>query len=348
MFATAAGGRGDVAASRVMALARPVSVTVKDAPLAGRPESYGGAVGRFQVDCQLRPTQVQVGQPMTCALTLRGEGTLDRTVAPDLTRVTGVADNFKVYESTATAVPGGKQFTYSLRPLQAEVTQFPPIPLSYFDVDQEAYVTLQTAAIPVRVSEAEQLRSEDIARAAAPSGGPGSLQSRREGIFANMTQPRQFVDRTVQPGFWAALVAALATVQFLAVAVVPRLRRQAADTGRQRRRGAASRARRQLRSGTESWRAGRNREAAQLWHDMIVGFVADVGDAIAAGMTNVDVQAALRQWGLSESLVRRVDQFLQHCDAVRFGSAGGSSLDREAETLLEDLLQACRQQKRCA
>ena len=39
----------------VYAVAKPVTVTVKDAPAEGRPDSYIGAIGRFQLEAALRP-----------------------------------------------------------------------------------------------------------------------------------------------------------------------------------------------------------------------------------------------------------------------------------------------------
>ena len=108
---------------------------------------------------------------MTLTLALKGQGTLDRAVAPDLSAMSEVTTDFKIYEPTTTETDGDtRRFTYGLRPLHAEVKQFPEIPISYFDVDQERYVTLHTPAIPVDVSEATHLSSDDIAVTDRPPG----------------------------------------------------------------------------------------------------------------------------------------------------------------------------------
>ena len=58
-----------------------------------------------------------------------------------------------------------RQFTYSLRPRTADIKAFPPVALSYFDVDRERYVTLRTEPIPLRVAAARQLADGEIAMA---------------------------------------------------------------------------------------------------------------------------------------------------------------------------------------
>ncbi len=81
-FAVSSGSFGRLRGEDVIAVAKPITVEVKDAPLEGRPDSYVGGVGQFEVASQLTPTQVRVGEPMTLALTITGRGTLDRIAAP--------------------------------------------------------------------------------------------------------------------------------------------------------------------------------------------------------------------------------------------------------------------------
>ncbi|HUG71322.1 MAG TPA: BatD family protein, partial [Pirellulaceae bacterium] len=79
--------RGRLEGEPVYAFAKPVSVRVKDVPTAGRPDSYSGAVGHFEIGAEVSPQQAKVGDPMTLTLWLRGQGTLANALAPKLERI---------------------------------------------------------------------------------------------------------------------------------------------------------------------------------------------------------------------------------------------------------------------
>ena len=124
----------------------------------------------------LVPPEVKVGDPLTLTLTLRGEGTLDAARAPDLTARAEVTDRFRVYEATEETRDGARLFNYSLRPLKPGEVVFPAIPVSYFDVDKEQYVTLQTQPISLAVKQAERIGEGEIAVAPAARSGGTSVE----------------------------------------------------------------------------------------------------------------------------------------------------------------------------
>ncbi|MEE9601939.1 MAG: BatD family protein, partial [Thermoguttaceae bacterium] len=121
-----------IGGEKVYALAPAITTVVNDVPEAGRPDSYIGAVGSFQLAADLKPRKAKVGDPMTLTLSLHGEGTLENATPPDLSKLPAVADSFKVYEASEAGKGSSRTFTYSIRPLKEGTEQFPAVPVSYF------------------------------------------------------------------------------------------------------------------------------------------------------------------------------------------------------------------------
>ena len=75
-FATGIDPERGATGKDIYAVAKALTVKIKDVPEEGRPESYIGAIGRFQFDADLAPRKAKTGDPMTLTLTLSGQGTL--------------------------------------------------------------------------------------------------------------------------------------------------------------------------------------------------------------------------------------------------------------------------------
>ena len=347
-FVTAADDEGRVSVEEIYAVAKPVEVIVKDVPDEGRPGTYVGAVGRFDLAAQLAPTQAKVHDPMTLTLTLRGEGTLENAVAPDVAAMPEIAGRFKIYEATEETRSGSRRFTYGLRPLEVGIEAFPSVPVSYFDVESERYVTLRTDPIPIQIAEAEELDGDQIvAGANGSSRTRRELEARREGVFANVTELAAVGDESVDPLRWLLGLVGMAGL-YVAVAVVTvQVQRRSADHALLRRRGAVSKAKGRLRQGLAELDAGRAREGVDLVQASLAGLVADVADLPEAGMTPKDVCGELHAAGIEQDLVDRIGTLLETCDAARYGTSNqAEGLGHEARQLLGDLIRALKANKR--
>ena len=332
----------------IYAVAKPIVVTVKDVPLNGRPDSYIGLVGTFRARVELEPKQSKVGDPMTLLVELSGRGTFANAVAPDLKRIPEVVNRFKVYEATEEIKNDRCRFTYGLRPQAADIGEFPSIPLSYFDVETERYVTLETEPIPVQIMKTDHLSDDQIVSAGRGSSSAESeIESRPEGIFANITDPGEVRNERVRPERWLLALVGMAGFYACVSLVTVRLQRLAGDESIVRRRGAASKAKRRLAEALARIDQGRIVEGADLVQSAVVGLVADVTDLPEAGMTPRDVDSRLGELGVRDDLRHRVADLLETCDATRYGATQRSGqLGREARTVLDEVIMAMKAGRR--
>lgn len=340
VFGTRANTRGDLEGEAIYAFAKPVTVRVKDVPTEGRPDSYTGAIGRFQLGSEISPREAKVGDPMTLTLWLSGVGTLDRTLAPELDQIAAVADAFKVYEATEETAGDTRRFTYSVRPKHVGVTEVPAIPISYFDVDDEKFVTLRSDPIAIKVAEPDRFAESDIAMANTQRQKQSDIELSSEGIFANVTDLRALRDETVHPDRWFLSLGGLACLFFVVTLVTQRVQALRADDGLRRRRTAVSNARRRLHNARKFFADGEAKQGVEELSASLLGLVADARGLEPQGLTSQDASEELATAGIEPRVIARFTEVTRACDGARYGAGSGTTDDlvESAQRCLEDLV----------
>ncbi len=339
---------GQMVGEAIHAAAAPVEVTIKQVPDQGRTGHYCGAIGRFDsLTATLTPTEVRVGDPMTLTLTLTGSGSLDNLTVPDLSKMPQIAKHFKTYEGTLETKGSTAKFVYTLRPLDEEIQEFPPVAISYFDVKTDHYNTLESQPVPIKVDKAEKLSDSQIVGAAAgPRRNGHELEISREGIFANKTDANLAYDQRVRVKYWAAALGLLGVGYVAIFLTTRRLRTWLDDQPRSRRRTAVSRARHRLHHGSELLKHQKMQEGADEIRLAVCGLIADLDDTCESGMTTTDACRKLEDFGLESELVKRIGRTLETCDATRYaGSAAAVGLADEADELLDEMVDSLKKRK---
>jgi len=333
---------GQLTGRRVYALARGLELTVRDVPRDGRPENYIGAVGSFEITARLVPTTARVGDPMTLTLTLSGQGTLADARPPEISELPGISGAFRMYEATEESQPDSRRFTYSLRPLQTDVTEFPALSVSCFDVTDEQYVTLRTDPIPVTIEAAETLSTSEIVSSPAAADSSAALEATEGGVFANDSSLNSVQDQTVRPGRWLAIWSAM-FISWGAVSLgIRHIRRIQSDPALLRRKSAPQRARDALATLN---RTDAQNDSSESLMRVVSALIADYANVPEAGLTPREAAALLARLGVNESLQTTTRDLLMRCDAARYGAAAAdtSSLSDEVTNLVEQLIGELRQ-----
>jgi hypothetical protein len=165
--------RRDLFGSRVATHVRKLRAADRDRvlevsalPRAGRPPSFAGAVGQgFQLDVSADRTVVQVGDPITLTLTLRGAGNLERLGLPALDEPGLLPkDRFRVPQGDLSGVieGGAKRFTAMVRVLDERQQEIPALEYAWFDPEAERYETTRSRPIALSVRPAEVVGAEDV------------------------------------------------------------------------------------------------------------------------------------------------------------------------------------------
>ncbi len=148
----------------VVADATAPAIEVLPVPQEGRPADYRGAIGRYDIVTHALPTQVKAGDPITLQIGIHGDGPLDLVQAPPLAELPELTKSFRVpNESLAGIVENGiKVFTTSVRPQREGITEIPAIPFTYFDPNQEEFITVRSRPIEIHVDKADILELTSV------------------------------------------------------------------------------------------------------------------------------------------------------------------------------------------
>ncbi|MCA9263792.1 MAG: BatD family protein [Planctomycetales bacterium] len=326
----------------VYAIAQPVTVTIKDAPLAGRPAGFIGAVGAFTFSADVTPREAHVGDPLDLLIQVSGQGTFDRIRPPDLSAFPAVAKRFRIHEPVVESTENGREYRYRIRPLSAQVHEFPSLELAYFDVNGEQFVTVNTAAIPLSISEAERLSAADIIGASGSSSGEpkadDAVESPRE-IGDNVVSFSHFGAGRVRIKRWIAGWTCLFAAYLAVTVVIQRnahLRRNPALARRQRAWRRAQTARRAAEQLAEDQQFGR---AATEIRSAIVGYLADMNNVHEQSMTSREAREFALQLGCDPSTVAEIQTLVEDIDALRYSPtvAVESELFQRGVSVLQQL-----------
>ena len=128
-----------------------VKVNVLDLPTEGRPKDFNGAVGNFNFEASVGPSQVGVGDPITLKMKIQGEGNLDAVQFPKITD----EENFKFYDPVIKEEGNAKILEQVIIPRSDQISEVPALNFSYYNINLKKYLTIKKGPFPITVKELE-------------------------------------------------------------------------------------------------------------------------------------------------------------------------------------------------
>jgi len=142
----------------------PVKITVKPLPAEGRPASFNGAVGRFNMTAEVNKNKLSTDEALTLKVTISGQGNVNLLNTPKVDVTSGfeaydpkVSDNI---EKNSNPLSGSRTFEFVLMPTEAGEHVIPPVEFSYFDPSANAYKTIKSASFPINITQGKKVKSE--------------------------------------------------------------------------------------------------------------------------------------------------------------------------------------------
>lgn len=140
----------------VLLKTKVINIGAVSLPQEGRPNSFTGAIGNFQVgDPQLSSINAEVGEPITLSFSVTGQGNFNSIQAPKL----GDTDKFKSYTPKMNFQPknvseteGALDFEYIIIPQKPGVLEIKDLQFSFFNPKEKRYAEIPVAASAIQVS----------------------------------------------------------------------------------------------------------------------------------------------------------------------------------------------------
>ncbi len=144
-------------------------------PETGKPTTFRGAVGRYNMQAAVEPLSVAAGEPVQVKLVVSGVGNVKTIAPPVMPQVLG-AETFAPTEESVTTVEGetvggSKTFNYVLIPEHEGVLEIPAITFTYFDPYVRTYRNVRAEPVQVRVLPGDATTPDEV--------DPGALQPLR-------------------------------------------------------------------------------------------------------------------------------------------------------------------------
>lgn len=142
--------------ARATAKSKSKTIKVKPLPTEGKPDGFGGAVGKFTIAVSTDKTDLKLDEPLTIKVTINGTGNFQLFEAPflDLPSAFEKFDPKNTENLTASdnGVSGSKTFSTVAIARQSGSFTIPPVKFHYFDPATKSYKTATSKELVLNVS----------------------------------------------------------------------------------------------------------------------------------------------------------------------------------------------------
>ncbi len=142
-----------------------VVIKVNPLPRSNVPESFTGAVGKFDFDINFDKEEVDLNEAITVKARISGSGNIALLKLPDIIFPTG----FEKYEpktsdriSRKNIISGRKDIEFIIVPRIPGTKEIAPIEFTYFDLNKNDYVTLSSKSFTLNVKEGEGNYAQNV------------------------------------------------------------------------------------------------------------------------------------------------------------------------------------------
>ncbi len=180
-----------------------LKVDVIPLPENNKPESFRGAVGKFNFSAVLDRQKTKTNEPINLKLDISGTGNIKLLELPPFELPNG----FEKYDpkideqiNRSGKISGSKKAEYLLIPRVAGTREIPPIEFSYFDPEKKSYQTVNSKSFNVTIEQGQNITLD--------AGSQQNIERLESDIrfiktkFADVDQKSEIL--LFSPSFWVA------------------------------------------------------------------------------------------------------------------------------------------------
>ncbi len=305
---------------------QPLTVTVNPLP-AGAPASFAGGVGKFNISAKVSKDTLKTHEAASLILTVSGRGNISLLETP---KVTFPLD-MEVYDTKISdkidksGLSGSRTYEYPFIPRSYGDFEIEPIKYSYYDVNQQKYVTLETQPIMLTVLRGEDA---DVSGGKVVSGAlPKDVKNLASDIrFINVKDSELVPQGRFLVGsalFWILTVVLLVLAVIL-WAALRHLAARRADVVGTKNRKATKMAMKRLQLANTFLKQNLYTAFYEELHKALLGFISDKLNIPSAELSRDRITEALTEGGVAQSVVETFIGLLDACEYARYSPATGN------------------------
>ena len=318
-----------------MLTAPGVTIHVSALP-SGKPASFSGGVGKFNLTPSISQTELQTNEAVTIKLDITGAGNMKLLKTPAIDWPEGfepydpkVTNNF----ATSTAgVSGTKSIEYLAIPRSPGDYTIPAVHFSYFDIEDKAYKTLSTPEYTIHVKRGA---GEQSAVSGQQSGVVSYTQ--KEDIKQLGTDIRYIDTKNlsiqnskfkIQNYEWIWLWYVLPLLTAIVLLVVLRKQiKEAADVNRMRYKRANKVAQKRLKAAAAALKDNQKDAFYAAIEQAAWTYLSDRLSIPMAELNKDNIAQLLRQKGVGDGLIHEVTDVLSTAEFARYAPSTDHAMD---------------------
>lgn len=318
---------------------KPVKLTVRELPNAGKPADFSGIIGKCALEVAANPLDVNVGDPIIFTVKLTGLAFPEAARMPRLSQQKTLTELFRVSdEDTGKVEDGAKVYRCTIRALNADITEIPPVTLTYFDSTTGKYETIASNVIPVKVHAVKTVTASDAQGLPAVADTPAGreVEALDAGIAHNYAYDMMLRRDAAGFGTWSRrspklwLCLASVILYLLCALTACIIRHRNANPERLAARHAAARAKAVI--------LGSHRMESTLLFSALQDYLRAKLHLTPGEVTFRDAAPALNAAGLDADTLKALESLFASCEAAKYaGVNAADDLQSEAARLLKIL-----------
>ena len=309
-----------------------LTVTVNELP-AGAPSSFGGAVGKFQMEATPSATQLAANSASTFNVRISGSGNLAFVQEPTLKLPTSFelyqvksSESFK-YSGSGTS--GYRNFEYPFIARAEGEYDVPPIEFTFFNPEKQSYITLSSAPLTLNISPDGSAGAATPAQLITGTSKEGVRQLGSDIRFIKMTRPQ--LSAVVAPFILSPLyfmvLLLLVLLAVVAYFVVSKRIRDNKNTALVKGRRANKVAIQRFRAAERYMREQNRRAFYEEMLRALWGYLSDRFNIPVADLTKESVREELNRRGATEE-AKDVTAIISQCEEAQYSPIESVTMDQ--------------------
>lgn len=305
----------------------PVTIDVKALP-SGKPVSFGGAVGNFNMTSSINSNNVKTNDAITIKVNITGNGNIKLVKNPEVV----FPNDFEVYDPkvetdikiTSSGASGSKMIEYMAIPRYAGDFEIPAIAFSYFDPKSGSYKTITSEPYKLHVAQGE-------------GGGTAPVVSNfnnKENVkylgkdirYLKMNTPHFISNNEIFFGsFMYILCYLIPAILFIVFFIIYRKQvKENSDLALVRTKKANKMAVRRLKNAGKLLKENKKEEFYDEVLRALWGYLSDKLSIPQSNLTKDNVEIELSKYGVEATLVSEFLDILNTCEFARYAPAQAS------------------------
>ena len=333
----------------------PLAINVLPLPTEGKTEDFSGMVGSYSFSANFDRTNLKVGEALTLAISIKGDGTpgtITDPKLPDFSEFRSVPPENSINKKvTGNKVVTSKDIKVFLYPKKKGTFEIPAITYSWFNPAKKKYETASAGPWTIEVEKGDA-PAEPVYQAPVSAGTGASTPAVQKqeieflGSDIRFIHPISSETESSSPHrsivFWILFTAAI-PFYLIVNALITRSRKRNSDTALVRKGKANKLLKEKFADARAALKKGDGKAFYAALENGLIDYLSNLTNLEFKGMTRPQMKEELAKLNVKSETINAIDSWLEKCAFVRFAPVTAST--DEQSQMLADVEKLCEELK---